>query len=113
MRLYKQFSMVFVFVRAFLWDVSESFAKNRQDAISSRPAMRELEIKSTILLLGDSEMYGVSCDINARDQFLKTPAADTENLPVCQQYVKYEAKDIKARYVRFIRLLLFPNHSFD
>ena len=113
MRVYKQFYMIFVLMRACLWNVSSSFAGNSHADLRADHINRGGELTGNAILIANREViYVADNNITEQEDFLGTPASRTAASPVFHRDKKYERENINGERARFLRLLLFPNHSF-
>jgi hypothetical protein len=113
MRVYKQFYMIFVLMRACLWNVSDSFAgEGNTDAAADHITKTE-EINSEMLSVAERRILCLT-DGNVKDQedFSGTQVCHTPALPVFHRDKVYNRKNLNGERARYLRLLLFPNHSF-
>ena len=113
MRVYKQFYMIFVLMRACLWDVSSSFAGNGKADASADYISKDEDINGDILSITDRRVL-YTTDNNAAEQqdFLRTQTSHVNALPVFHRDKIHDRKSMNGERARFLRLLLFPNHSF-
>ena len=113
MRVYKQFYMIFVLMRACLWNVGFSFAGDGNADVSADHITKGEELNGDMLCVANRRILYMA-DNNATDQkdFVRTPAGHIDALPVFHRNKKYGLKNLSGERGRFLRLLLFPNHSF-
>ena len=113
MRVYKQFYMIFVLMRAFLWNVGSSFAGDGNTDASTDQITRGEGINGDMVWVANKRVLYMA-DNNATDQqdFLRTQVSQVTALPVFHRDKVYNRKSLSGERARFLRLLLFPNHSF-
>ncbi len=113
MRLYKQFYMIFVLMRACLWNVSDSFAGDGNADASADQITRGEGINGDMMWVANKRVLYMS-DNNATDQedFSRTQVSPVTALPVFHRDKVYSKKSLSGERARYLRLLLFPNHSF-
>ena len=113
MRVYKQFYMIFVLMRACLWNVSSSFASNgHTDVAANKITSNGNENSKAILVAAHTALYVPDVDVTEREEFLGTQVSRLIALPVFRRDKVYNKKNLSGERARFLKLLLFPNHSF-
>ena len=113
MRVYKQFYMIFVLMRACLWNVGSSFGADGNTDITPDNIMTGGEMgDNTIMAASRDILYATDNTVTEQDDFLRTPASRVTALPVFHRDATYSKKSINGERARFLKLLLFPNHSF-
>ena len=114
MRVYKQFYMIFVLIRACLWNVSSSFAANGEEKLSIERNNRKSELSTSLISVSAIAAIYVADNNNETEQydFLGTQASRVAALPVFHRDKIYSKGNLRGERARFLRLLLFPNHSF-
>ena len=114
MRVYKQFYMIFVLIRACLWNVSSSFAGNGEEKLSIERLSKKNELSAYFTTAMASAAIYVTGSDNEVEQydFLRTQTSRVAVLPVFHRDNIYIRKNLRGERARFLRLLLFPNHSF-
>ncbi|WP_157799217.1 hypothetical protein [Mucilaginibacter auburnensis] len=114
MRVYKQFYMIFVLLRACLWNVSISFAGNVEAKLSAEGVDDSQHINRNIIMVSASDAVYAADNFDEAEQhdFLRTQVSRVTALPVFHRDRIYNRKNLNGERVRFLRLLLFPNHSF-
>ncbi len=113
MRVYKQFYMIFVLMRACLWNVSGSFAGDGNSETTADHITTTEGANAELLSVAKSGMlYASDDDATQSDDFLRTQVSHIAALPVFHRDKIYVLKSLSAERARFLRLLLFPNHSF-
>ena len=113
LRVYKQFYMIFVLMRACLWNVSDSFAGDGNIDAPADHITKSEEANGEMLSVALRRALYIADD-NATEQedFLRTPVSHVAALPVFHRDKVYNKKSLSGERARFLRLLLFPNHSF-
>ncbi len=114
MRVYKQFYMIFVLLRACLWNVSSSFAGNSEDKLSVDGVDKSRHVSGNVIVASVNEaIYVPGNGYNSEQHdFLRTPVSRITALPVFHRDKIYNGENLNGERARFLRLLLFPNHSF-
>ena len=113
MRVYKQFYMIFVLMRACLWTVSDSFAGIGNANVTADHIIKDDEANDDVILLADRRVLYIANDNAAhQNDFSGTPVSHVAALPVLHRDKVYNKKNLSGERARFLRLLLFPNHSF-
>jgi hypothetical protein len=113
MRLYKQFYMIFVLMRACLWNVSDSFAGEGNTDAPADHITKGGEITGTMISAGSRRvLYINNNDTTDQEDFFGTQVSHVTALPVFYRDKIYNRKNLNGERARFLRLLLFPNHSF-
>ncbi len=114
MKVYKQFYMVFVLLRAFLWNVSSSFAGVDEGKLSADGVDESRRInRNTIMISASEAVYVADRGDEAEQQdFLRTQISRFAALPVFHRDKVYNRENLNGEQARFLRLLLFPKHSF-
>ena len=113
MRLYKQFYMIFVLMRACLWNVSDSFAGDGNTDAPADHITKAEDINGDIIsAISRKALYIADNDATDQVDFLGTQVSHVTALPVFYRDKIYNRKNLNGERARFLRLLLFPNHSF-
>ena len=113
MRVYKQFYMIFVLMRACLWNVSNSFAGEGNTDAPADHITKSEEINAEMLLVAERRaLYLADANVTDQEDFSRTQVSHTTALPVFHRDRVYNRKSLSGERARFLRLLLFPNHSF-
>ena len=113
MKIYKQFYMIFVLMRACLWTVSDTFASTDNTDAAADHIIRDDDANDDIISLANRRILYMAND-NAvhQDDFSGTQVSQDLALPVFHRDREYNSKGLNGERARFLRLLLFPNHSF-
>ena len=113
MRLYKQFYMIFVLMRACLWNVSDSFAgEGNTDAPADHITKGDDITGDMISAAGRKALYMADNVATDQEDFLGTQVSQVTALPLYCRDKIYNRKNLNGERARFLKLLLFPNHSF-
>jgi len=105
--------MIFVLMRACLWTVSDSFASEGNSGAPADHVTRDEDANGDIITLTDRRvLYLANENVNHQEDFLGTQACHTIALPVFHRDKVDNRKSLSGERARFLRLLLFPNHSF-
>lgn len=113
MRVYKQFYMIFVLLRACLWNVGSSFARDGHADVPANQVSKGDKINGKVILVAYREvLYTADISTTENDDFLRTQVSHIAALPVFHRDIVYNKRIINGERARFLRLLLFPNHSF-
>lgn|GEM_PF-2324280 len=113
LRVYKQFYMIFVLMRACLWNVSDSFAGDGNIDTPADHITKIEEANAEILSAAVRRaLYMADDSATEQEDFLRTQVSHTTALPVFHRDKVYNRKSLNGERARFLRLLLFPNHSF-
>ncbi len=114
MRVYKQFYMIFVLIRACLWNVGSSFAGNGEQKLSVEHLNKKSELSNDFITVQASTAIYVADAGNEVEQydFLRTQASRVSALLVFHRDKTYKRENLSGERARFLKLLLFPNHSF-
>lgn len=113
MKLYKQFYMIFVLMRACLWTVSDSFASEGNAGAPADHITRDEDANGDLISLADRRLLYMADD-NAihQNDFSGTQVSQIAALPVFHRDKIDNRKSLSGERARFLRQLLFPNHSF-
>ncbi|WP_457128961.1 hypothetical protein [Mucilaginibacter sp. HD30] len=105
--------MIFVLMRACLWNVSDSFAGEGNTDTSADHVTKSGEFNAEMLSVAERRVLYLA-DGNVTDQgdFTRTQVSHIVALPVFHRDKVYNKKNLSGERARFLRLLLFPNHSF-
>lgn len=114
MRVYKQFYMIFVLIRACMWNVSNSFAANGEEKLSVRHSNKKSELSGDFINISASTAIYVADASSEAEQydFLRTQASRVSALLVFHRDKIHNRENLSGEQARFLKLLLFPNHSF-
>lgn len=112
MRVYKHFYMIFVLMRACLWNVSSSFARDGHSEVASDNVTSQGDVNKVIQVAGNTVLYAPDISVTENQDFLRTQVSRIATLPVFCRDKIYNQTDVSGKRARFLKLLLFPNHSF-
>ncbi len=114
MRLYKQFYMIFVLLRACLWNVSISFAGNVEEKLSVDGFDDKRHVNKNIIKVSANEALYLTADYEEAEQtdLVNTQVIRFTALQECYRGKVYNRKNLNGERARYLRLLLFPDHSF-
>lgn len=105
--------MIFVLMRACLWNVSSSFAGNGNADATADYISKDEEINGDMVWVTDRRvLYMADNNVTRQEDFSGTQVSHVAALPVFHRDKLYDRKSIDGKRARFLRLLLFPNHSF-
>ena len=113
LRVYKQFYMIFVLMRACLWNVSSSFAGDGNIDAPADHITKSEEVNGELLSVAYRRaLYMADDNATEQDDFSGAQVSHVAALPVFHRDKVYNRKSLSGERARFLRLLLFPNHSF-
>lgn len=113
MRVYKQFYMIFVLMRACLWNVSDSFASEGNADARADHITKSEEANAEMLSIAERRaLYSAEDNATYQEDFLRTQVSHATALPMFHRDKVNHRKNLTGERARFLRLLLFPNHSF-